>query len=67
MLGGKAKYLVPALISIKALRSTGCTLPIELFFPSSERRPDDAVLDNLATTFNVHLRTLPTIPLLDQV
>lgn len=33
---GEVEYLVPALLAIKMIRRSGCTLPIELWFPADE-------------------------------
>lgn len=40
ILSGDMKYLVPSLITLKALRRVGCQLPVELWFPSTEPPPD---------------------------
>ena len=58
MLGGKMEYLVPALVAIRALRKTGCTLPIELWLPDTEPRPPDVILDKVADKLGVYPRTL---------
>lgn len=39
ILSGGMKYLVPSLIALKALRNSGCQLPVELWFPTNEAPP----------------------------
>lgn len=36
ILSGATPYLVPSLIALKALRRTGCTLPVEMWLPEAE-------------------------------
>lgn len=36
ILSGNVPYLVPSIIALKALRRTGCTLPVEFWFPANE-------------------------------
>lgn len=36
ILGGAPPYLTPMLVTLKALRRTGCTLPVEVWFPEAE-------------------------------
>jgi hypothetical protein len=36
ILSGSMPYLVPSMIALRALRATGCTLPVEFWFPENE-------------------------------
>jgi hypothetical protein len=66
LIGGRFKYLVPSLVAIKAVRETGCTLPIELWFPSNEPLPKRS-LQRLIEGMGVNLRMLPVPHALGQV
>lgn len=65
ILSGDMKYLVPSLITLKALRRVGCQLPVELWFPSTEPPPDAlaAKLKRLGAT----ARTFTVPPVLGKV
>jgi hypothetical protein len=58
LIGGRFKYLVPSLVAIKAVRETGCRLPVELWFPSNEPLPKRS-LQRLIEGMGVNLRMLP--------
>lgn len=36
ILSGNLPYLVPSVVALKAIRRTGCTLPVEFWFPANE-------------------------------
>lgn len=36
ILGGMPPYLTPTLVTLRALRRTGCALPVEVWFPEAE-------------------------------
>jgi alpha 1,2-mannosyltransferase len=66
LIGGKLQYLVPSLVAIRALRRTGCTLPVELWFPDNEAMPTPE-LQQLLGQMGVHIQTLPVPAALGQV
>jgi hypothetical protein len=66
LIGGKLQYLVPSLVAIRALRRTGCKLPIELWFPDNEVMPTPQ-LQQLLAKLGVHIRTLQVPKALGQV
>ena len=58
ILGGDIQpYLVPALIAVKAIRRTGCTLPIEMWFPADEVITGPLV--GKLKAMDVHIWTFP--------
>ncbi|GFR52395.1 hypothetical protein Agub_g14905 [Astrephomene gubernaculifera] len=57
MVGGGLRYLTPAWVSLHVLRRSGCTLPVELWFPVEEF-PPAALEEQLGRELGVRCRRL---------
>ncbi|DBB17802.1 TPA: hypothetical protein ACH3X3_002830 [Trebouxia sp. C0006] len=63
ILAGGLTYMVPAWVNIHMLRRTGCTLPVEMFFPGKEL--PTAELEAALSEVGVVCRPLPDLQLQD--
>ena len=59
IMGGMAKYFVPAWVSVNLMRSVGSKLPVEMFFPAGEFPPAGVVAG--LSALQVTCRQLPTL------
>lgn len=67
ILSGAAPYLLPSLVALKALRRTGCTLPVEMWMPEEEAPAPDVLagLQQDMAQLGAKLALLPIPPALN--